>query len=220
MEHIVHKDATNHGIDIAKGRVDDLDKEVLRFALEYKGKKVVIDIGSGQSKLSHILALLGWEVWMYDIEDHSKYCATLNKSSGLGGKLHFVQKDISKITHKDLPDDIVIAISQRTLHHMPQPDTKNILEKVFTKMIIGGKMFISVSSPESKFVSNYECIDFPIEKRFCRVVSSDEFYAIDTPVCLYNKKEVVGMLEKIGFTVERVYKSAFGNIKTICSKSV
>jgi len=213
-----HKDRTNHGIDIAKGRVDDLDKEVIRFALEYKGRKVAVDIGSGQSRLSHILALLGFEVWMYDIENHEKYCATLEKSSGLGGRLHFKQIDIAGISYTDLPDDIVIAVSQRTLHHVPHQAAKNILEKVSSKMITGGKLFVSVSSTESKFVGNYDCADFPVENRFCRVVGSDDFYAIDTPVCLYEQKEVTDMLEGAGLIIDKIYKSAFGNIKAIASK--
>ena len=213
-----HKDATNHGIDIAKSRVDDLDKEVIRCALGYKGRKVAVDIGSGRSRLSHILALLGFEVWMYDIENHSKYCATLEKSGGLGGRLHFKQIDIADISYADLPDDIVIVVSQRTLHHVPHQAAKNILEKVSSKMITGGKLFASVSSTESKFVGEYDCADSPVENRFCRVVGSDDFYAIDTPVCLYKEKEVVDMLEEAGLTVEKVYKSTFGNIKAICSK--
>ncbi len=215
---IKHKDATKHGIDIAKGRVDDLDKEVIRFALGYKGRKVAVDIGSGQSRLSHILALLGFEVWMYDIENHEKYCATLERSSGLGGQLHFRQIDIADISYSDLPDDIVIAVSQRTLHHVPHKTAKNILKKVSSKMITGGKLFASVSSTKSKFVGDYDCADSPVESRFCRVVGSDDFYAINTPVCLYKQKEVVNMLEEAELTIEKVYKSVFGNIKAICQK--
>ncbi len=213
-----HRDATKNGIDIAKGRVDDLDKEVIKFALNYKGKKVVVDIGSGESRLSAILAILGWNVWMYDIENNDKYCATLERVVG-EGKVHCIQKDIREIGHKDLPEDIVIVISQRTLHHIENIEAKNILQKIYSKMIPGGKMFISISGIDSKLALGYQCTESSVESRFCGVGDvGKSVYSIEGNVCLYKQQEVVDMIEEIGLTTDIIYKSTFGNIKTICSK--
>lgn len=38
---------------------------------------------------------------------------------------------------------------------------------------------------------------------------------IKSPVCLYSQKELKTLLEKIGFTVDEIYTSEFGNIKSV-----
>ena len=87
-------------------------------------------------------------------------------------------------------------------------------------MIIDGKLFVSVSSLESKFASDYECADSPLQNRFCEVGGSGrETYSIDAPVCLYKQEELVSMLESTSWSIDKIYKSAFGNIKAISSKA-
>ena len=214
-----HKDATKYGIDIAKGRVDNLDKDVIRFAIGYKGKKVAVDIGSGQSRLSVILALLGFEVWCYDIEDHSRHFATLDKVLGLEGRVHFVHIDISTLTHSDLPHDIVVAVSQRTLHHLQYTDVKNVLSLLYNKMTRGGRLYLSLSGLGSKLSGGYECADSPVESRFCEVGEvGKKVYSIGANVCLYTTQEVQELVEECKFTVTDVIESNFGNVKAKASK--
>jgi len=209
-----HKDATKYGIDIAKGRVDDLDKDTIRFATSYKGRKVAVDIGSGQSRLSVILALLGFEVWCYDIEDHSKYFATLEKELDLKGRVHFMQVDISTLSYSDLPSDIVIAVSQRTLHHLPNADAKSMLEKLYSKTIIGGRLYVSLSGLGSKLADDYKCANSPVADRFCEVGEvGKEVYSIGSKVCLYSKEEAQSLVEECKFVVSEINESDFGNIK-------
>ncbi len=215
-----HKDATKYGIDIAKGRVDTLDKEVIDFAIKYKGKKVAIDLGSGQSRLSVILALLGFEVWCYDIKDHSKYFATLSKVLEVGDKLHFKKIDISKLTYEDLPTDIIVVISQRVLHHLKYTDTKNLLKKINKKMSNSNvKLYISLSGLNSKLSQGYKCLDSPIENRFCKVGEvGKDIYSISSNVCLYNKKEAERLIREVGFNIDSIKESDFGNIRIVASK--
>ncbi len=215
-----HRDATKYGIDIAKGRVDSLDKEVIKFAIGYKGKKVAVDLGAGESRLSAILLLLGWDIWIYDIRDNSKYCATLENLVGEGGgSVHCVQIDITNITQADLPNDIVLVVSQRTLHHLQYNKTKKLLESVRNNMIRGGKLFISISGVNSRFVDEYRCISSPVEDRFCEVGEVGKMtYSIVGNVCLYNQGEIRELVEGIGFNIESINESDFGNIRIIANK--
>ena len=240
-----HRDATKHGIDISKTRLDDIDRAVVAFALGYKGKKVAVDLGCGSGRVSIILALIGFDVYLYDIQDLTEYFAGVGEALDISEKLHFIRADIQSliVSHNInndtkageegseqvkhvLPPDIVIAISQRTLHHLPYQDTKNILQAVHNKMIVNGKMFLSVSGLESKLAEGiggalgYECADSPVAERFCQVGEvGKSVYSINGNVCLYKQKEVVDMLEGAGLVIDKVHISAFGNIKLICTKS-
>ncbi len=215
-----HKNATKYGIDIAKGRVDALDKEVIDFAMKYKGKKIAIDLGSGQSRLSVILALLGFEVWCYDIKDHSKYFATLGKILEVGDKIHFKRIDISKLTYDDLPNDISIVISQRVLHHLKYYDTQDLLKKIYKKISdTNSKLYVSLSGLNSKLSKGYACLSSPIENRFCKVGEiGKDIYSISSNVCLYSKEEAEKLIKEIGFTIDSIKESDFGNIRIAASK--
>ncbi len=236
---MLHRDATSHGIDISKSRLDDIDRKVVAFALGYKGKKVAVDLGCGSGRVSIILALMGFDVWMYDIQDLSDYFTRVGEALEISERLYFIQTDIASlvVSHNisdggdevgegserqakhTLPSDIVIAISQRTLHHLPYASARDLLQRVHNKMIKGGKLFVSVSGLESKLAKDYECADSPVQERFCPVGEvGKSIYSISGDVCLYKQQEVVDMLEGVGLTIDKVYKSAFGNIKTICSK--
>ncbi len=215
----MHRDATKHGIDISKSRLDDIDREVLRFALCYKGKKVAVDIGCGYGRVSIILALMGFDIYLIDIQDLSEYFKRVGEALDISDKLHFIHKDISEIRGEDLPTDIVIAISQRTLHHVQYADAQHILKLVHNKMINGGKLFLSLSGIESKLAEVYKCADSPVAERFCEVGEvGKRVYSINGKVCLYNQQEAGEMVKRAGLELSRVYKSAFGNIKLIASK--
>jgi len=215
-----HKDGTKHGIDISKSRFDDIDRVVVEFALKYKGKKVAIDLGCGSGRVSIILALMGFDVLLVDTQDLSTHFKRVGEVLDISGKLHFMQKDIIDLRGKDLPIDITVVISQRTLHHLRYEHAKNILELVYSKMISGGKVFTSISGINSKLSDGYECSGSPVADRFCEVGEVGKTtYSIRGKVCLYKKKEVLDMLEGVGLRVDDIYKSAFGNIKAICTKS-
>jgi len=214
-----HRDTTEHGIDISKSRFDDIDRAVVEFALKYKGKKVAVDIGCGSGRVSIVLALMGFDVWLVDIQDLSDYFNRVGEALGILDKIHFINKDITELIGEDLPTDITIAISQRTLHHIKYQYAKNILELVCNKMISGGKLFASVSGINSNLSEGYECCGSPVNSRFCEVGEVGKTtYGIAGSVCLYKQKEVLDMLEGAGLTVNNIYKSAFGNIKALCTK--
>ncbi len=231
-----HKNATSHGIDISKTRLDDIDREVIAFALGYKGRKVAVDIGCGSGRVSIILALMGFEVWLYDSDDLEEYYEKVGDALQISERLNFIRCDIRdiQVSHNIidskkggsgggasavLPDDIVIALSQRTLHHVEYGVAKNILEIIRRKMIVGGKLFLSVSGLDCKFAYDYTCRDAPLENRFCGVGNvGKEIYSITDKVCLYTQVEIVSMIKSVGLDIKSAETSTFGNHRVIAVK--
>lgn len=215
-----HRDATKHGIDISKSRLDDANREVVRFALGYKGKKVAVDIGCGSGRVSIILALMGFDVWLYDIQDLASYYKRVGEALDISNRLHFKQLDINVMTGEDLPTDITLTIAQRTLHHVRYSNALSVLSTIYKKTIKGGKLYMSLSGIDSKLAENYECIDSPVAERYCEVGEiGKEVYSISGKVCLYTESEVQELVEESKFTLNKLHKSDFGNIKVSCSKS-
>ncbi len=212
-----------HGIDISELRLDDLDKQILHFALDYKaGDKVAIDIGCGFGRVSIMLALAGFEVWLFDKRDLSEHFAQVAKMLEIEGKLKFFRKDIAKITENDLPacadrpKKFSIVIAQRVLHHLPFVQVKQIVQILSSKLVQEGRVFASFSGLDSEIAKDYECIAEPVEQRYCKVSKENrEKFKMTEPVCLYSKNDVKKLFAGTGLMKEKLYVSSFGNIKAV-----
>ncbi len=206
-----------HGIDISERRLDDLDKQVLQFALGYKvGDKVAIDIGCGFGRVSIMLALAGFEVWLFDKRDLSQHFAKVSEVLELGEKLKFFRKDISEITEEDLPKRYSIAIAQRVLHHLPFTHAKQLIGTVASKLGRSGRVFVSFSGLESEIAKGYGCRAEPVEQRYCKVNKENrEKFEMTESVCLYNKNDVKKLFVGNSLVKEKLYISSFGNIKAV-----
>ncbi len=234
MKMFKHIHATNYGIDISRGRLDSFDKEIIKYAFEHKGRRVAVNIGCGAGKVSIILALIGFDVWLYDIDDLREYYARVGEVLGIENKLHFTRCDIrdmfqvsqnitrgagqENVCAISVPNDIAIAISQRVLHHVPYPDAECVINGLYKNMIANGKLFLSVSGVECKFAGGYTCAREPIERRFCDVGDDGEIYSVYNAVCLYTQSEVVHLLQNAGFIVQDIETTRFGNHRVIVSK--
>ena len=79
-------------------------------------------------------------------------------------------------------------------------------------------MYISVTGMESAVGEEYSGRDTPVRERFCSLTPQKaDTFSIHEPICLYTEVEFVTLLEESGWTVQRCWQSAFGNIKAICS---
>lgn len=206
-----------HGIDISERRLDDLDKQILQFALTYKaGDKVAIDLGCGFGRVSIMLALIGFEVWAYDTRDLHEHFAKASSALGIEGKLKFFQRDIAEITEADLPKRYGVAIAQRVLHHLPFTNAKKLMEIVASKLSKEGRIYASFTGIGSEIAKSYKCKQDKIENRYCNVSGENkEKFQISEKVCLYGKTDVKKLFANIALQKGGLYVSGFGNIKTV-----
>jgi SAM-dependent methyltransferase len=204
-----------YGIDVSSKRLGYLDREVLRFALDWKGSKFSVEFGAGSGRLSLILALLGYRVYIYDLGD----VELLNLAKTLKLKIFHEKTDIRYIKTSDLPERISIFVAERVLHYLRFEESRRVLARVIRRMEKGGRLFLSLSGINSPIGKDYEHRDFPVEKRFClpsREVM--EKFKIDVPICLYDIEDLRRLLD--GFPVREVKLriTAFGNVEGIFEK--
>jgi SAM-dependent methyltransferase len=204
-----------YGIDVSSKRLGYLDREVLKFALDWKGSKFSVEFGAGSGRLSLILALLGYRVYIYDLGD----VELLNLAKALKLKIFHEKTDIRYIKTSDLPKKISIFVAERVLHYLRFEESRRVLARVIRRMEKGGRLFLSLSGINSPIGKDYEHRDFPVEKRFClpsREVM--EKFKIDVPICLYDIEDLRRLLD--GFPVREVKLriTAFGNVEGIFEK--
>jgi SAM-dependent methyltransferase len=204
-----------YGIDVSSKRLGYLDREVLKFALDWKGSKFSVEFGAGSGRLSLILALLGYRVYIYDLGD----VELLNLAKTLKLKIFHEKTDIRYIKTSDLPERISIFVAERVLHYLRFEESRRVLARVIRRIEKGGRLFLSLSGINSPIGKDYEHRDFPVEKRFClpsREVM--EKFKIDVPICLYDIEDLRRLLD--GFPVREVKLriTAFGNVEGIFEK--
>ena len=204
-----------YGIDVSSKRLGYLDREVLKFALDWKGSKFSVEFGAGSGRLSLILALLGYRVYIYDLGD----VELLKVAKALKLKIFHEKTDIRYIKTSDLPERISIFVAERVLHYLRFEESRRVLARVIRRMEKGGRLFLSLSGINSPIGKDYEHRDFPVEKRFClpsREVM--EKFKIDVPICLYDIEDLRRLLD--GFPVREVKLriTAFGNVEGIFEK--
>jgi len=204
-----------YGIDVSSKRLGYLDREVLRFALDWKGSKFSVEFGAGSGRLSLILALLGYRVYIYDLGDVD----LIKLAKTLKLKIFHEKTDIRYIKTSDLPEKISIFVAERVLHYLRFEESKRVLARVIRRMEKGGRLFLSLSGINSPIGKDYEHRDFPVEKRFClpsREVM--EKFKIDVPICLYDIEDLRRLLDGFPVREVRLRITAFGNVEGIFEK--
>jgi len=206
-----------YGIDVSSKRLGYLDREVLKFALDWKGSKFSVEFGAGSGRLSLILALLGYRVYIYDLGD----VELLKLAKALKLKIFHEKTDIRYIKTSDLPERISIFVAERVLHYLRFEESKRVLARVIRRMEKGGRLFLSLSGINSPIGKDYEHRDCPVEKRFClpsREVM--EKFKIDVPICLYDIEGLRRLLDGFPVREVRLRITAFGNVEGIFEKIV
>ncbi len=204
-----------YGIDVVSLRLGRLDKEILRFALDWKGPKFAVEFGAGSARLSIILALMGYRVYIYDVAE----IGFLDFAENLNLKVFYKKTDIRRLKISDLPERISVFVAERVLHFLKFEESRKVLSKVIKRMERGGRLFLSLSGINSPIGEGYKGRDLPVEERF--FLPSDEVmekFKIDVPICLYDLDDLKKLLE--GFPVKQVEirRTAFGNVEGIFEK--
>ncbi len=200
-----------YGVDVAKTRLDDLDKKLMAEIgqISDKANVSVLDIGGGECGLAKALIKFGVSVTVLDIGD---YQSQFGDSSEYGNEIKFVQSDVRDwIVLND--ESFSIIVMQRMLHYLPYNDAKKVLEKL---SMIGNKMYLSVTGAATEIAKHYPFLDKPVAERFGLLGDSgSDLFSITAPVCLYTQSEIVELLEMTGWDIKWSRVSDFGNIKII-----
>lgn len=80
-------------------------------------------------------------------------------------------------------------------------------------------MYISAAGFDTEYGQTYPDRDKPVEARF-NFVTPDmrEKHAIFHKIATYTEEDMASLLRAVGFSIIRITRSAFGNIKTIAMK--
>jgi hypothetical protein len=210
----------SHGADIASQRMDELDLEALRFAINSNklSEKVAIDLGCGLGTQGIRLATLGWPSILYDMLDIKDRIALVREVLGVPG-LEFRKLDLRQTSTNDFPPNIGLVYSQRFIHYLRFKEASRLLAIVANKMCASGRLFLSASGINSELGIGYIAAKAPIDIRFGVLASGmQKKHAIYQPICLYREEELQNLVLSHGFRTVRVWSSAFRNMKGIFEK--
>lgn len=203
-----------HGTDIAVQRIDELDRECLRYIVGLDCMCTAVDLGCGSGSFGIRLAALGCNVYLYDLIDITAQIASISEIPVFKGAMRFVHGDLREFGSLEKPKQVHVLYSQRTLHYFRFFQATEILEIAYSMIESNGKLFISASGLYSELGHGYNAVS--IEERFEKLSSEmQQKHHITSPLCLYTEAELVQLCESAGFKTEKIWSSPFGNIKGI-----
>ncbi len=212
----MNQSITNYGVDVAITRTDDLDKVMLSEIEHWLAPKI-LDIGSGAGGQAIRLAKKGAIVTAVDICDFNNEISSLMINNSLASEsITFIQANIIDIISGFETNSFNAAYLQRMLHYLPYQEAKTVLTEL--RRIVNGKLYLSITGLHSDIGRDYDDKNKSITERFCYLSELDsKTFSINQPLCLYTEPEAKELLIASGWQIEKVWVSAFGNIKVICS---
>lgn len=221
--------AEGHGIDVASQRLDELDRQACDFVASQRRQHpdrspLAMDMGCGAGGLCAALAAAGADCLGIDRVDFGLEFQRLSNSRETGGKsapgkIRFLLADFL-----DLPDDFLseyqssaaVIVSQRALHYAPFSRAVAAIRRFRSLLQRDGRLFLGLSGLGSELGDGYAAAGLPLEQRFANLAESmADTHGIQQPICLYDAVDVERLLTEGGFTPERIFTSAFGNLKAI-----
>jgi len=198
------------GIQVTNQRLGRLEKMTLKYALDLNKNSITLDLGGGNGYISWILTLFHHQVFYYDIKPNWRI-KWLKKIFNFK-KLKILKKDLKKINYSDLPKNIDLIYSARTLHYLNYENFEALLKKLESRLKKNGKIFITVTGVESEIGKKYPCAEKKIEERFCFLEKEyQERFEIKEKIFLMNFEEFQEIFKKY-FILEEAWESDFKNL--------
>jgi SAM-dependent methyltransferase len=198
-----------YGIDVARLRLDDLDKKCLAqiTQLQAGGEVSVLEIGSGAGGFTREVCKLGASVLATDIVDYSKECVYAEND-----RCRFLKIDCRQLP-ATLSKTYDIVVAQRVLHYITYDEAVEFLSNLHP--FIRHELYVSVSGKQSDIGTYYDD-NRPVARRFSQLnETGKKLFSITKPLCLYETPEIKTLITSAGYTITDFRTSAFGNHKCI-----
>lgn len=209
-----------YGIDIASQRADDLDNlAIAHITSEIKTRRPVfaLDVGCGRGGQSARMSKAGACVVALDANDYRSFVQdSMRRENDLGGLVFHCA------AVEDEPElgTFDVILSQRMLHYLPNGAAQKALAWFFRIANPSARLFVSASGLDSELGDQYPARHEPVASRFALLAPSmADKHAIHLPVCLYRPEELTELVAASGWTPERTFTSAFGNVKLVARKA-
>lgn len=221
--------AEGHGIDVASQRLDELDRLACDF-VEHQRRRhpdrspLAMDMGCGAGGLCAALAAAGADCLGVDRIDFGQAFQRVNDQRAVGwkttpGRVSFLLADFLALSpdfSNQYQGAAALIVSQRALHYTPYPQTVAAIQKFRGLLRPDGRLFLGLSGLGSELAQGYTAALVPLEQRFARLAGfMANRHGILQPICLYEADDVARLLTESGFMPERIFTSAFGNIKAV-----
>lgn len=206
---------SRYGVDVAVRRADDLDKLMLDDIQKNHQPVAVLDLGAGAGGQSRRLVQAGARVHAIDVGAYEEEFLALQEELRVGEQeLRFSCADICHIIPTLRANHYHCICFQRTIHYLTYADAHTLLCNLAT--LTTGRLYISVTGQDSAIGHVHPQGGAPIEERFTTLpTDAAETFSIHSPLCVYTKDEFCKLLTESGWVIERVWVSAFGNIKAV-----
>lgn len=205
----------HYGVDVAVRRSDDLDKLLLAEISQVRDNCRVLDIGCGAGGQSGRMAATGAEVHAIDITNYADAFWVLRRTLKLAEhQLRFTHGDARTILPTLATASYSIICLQRTIHYLSYDEARTLLTTGAT--IVTNRLFISATGLNSAIGRLHPLRAQSVDNRFATLpVTAAKTFDISAPLCVYTEVEFTTLLHQSGWQVERIWTSAFGNIKVI-----
>jgi cyclopropane fatty-acyl-phospholipid synthase-like methyltransferase len=214
------------GVDISSQRMDELDQASITHIqhLNHEGNSPVqvIDLGGGFGVHSIRMAQAGAQVTFIDVDCNTaraKFEAAATEGLIPSDSITLHEIDFKDIRKNILPPACSILYSQRALHYIRYDEAQTLLTTLFNTMTWEGKLFLSVAGYDTEYGLTFPDRDKPIQNRYSMVTTDmQEKHGILHPIVTYTENELHDLVDSVGFTVDSLTSSHFGNIKLIARK--
>lgn len=206
----------NFGVDIAMQRADDLDNMSLDQLRVLARAARALDVASAAGGQAVRMACAGANVTALDIGDYSGAFLAAASALGVADKCTFEHQDITKFDVAMKLGTFDVIVCQRMIHYVPHFTAVSVIRNLGRALASDGRLYISASGLHSELGDDYAGAFAPVADRYEPLaVPMIAKHAIEGPVCLYSVAEFATLLESAGLRVERVFASAFGNVKAV-----
>ena len=198
------------GVDVATQRSDDLDQLAIEHLRNLQGPGLALDVGCGHGGQSMRMIATGATVIGVDIHDPLW-------QDDFDGRLMFClgdMRNLALLIHPPRSFDVIVC--QRAIHYLRFREATDVVRQMYQLLADGGRLFLSASGLDSELGAGYVDFEFGVGDRFVWLAADmAEKHGIHERVCLYREDDLRGLLQTVGFKVERLFCSPFGNVKAV-----